>query len=87
VEDFGRLAAPGANGLFDLMERSGGLVIPPNKPAESRRRERLFKIGNLELVGGYFYENLAIASDVEVVADIDHLPLAELARRRHRLAL
>ncbi|MGO8048258.1 beta-galactosidase trimerization domain-containing protein, partial [Rhizobium johnstonii] len=26
------------------------------------------KIGNRELVGGYFYENLAIASDVEVVA-------------------
>ena len=68
VEDFGRLAAPGANGLFDVMERSGGLVIPPNKPAESHRRERRFKIGNRELAAGYFYENLATDGDVEVVA-------------------
>jgi beta-galactosidase len=68
VEDFGRLAAPGANGLFDVMERSGGLVIPPNKPAESHRRERRFKIGNRELAAGHFYENLATDGDVEVVA-------------------
>ncbi len=33
--------APGAKGLFfDVMERSGGLVVPPNRPAESHRRER-----------------------------------------------
>ncbi|NTH28632.1 beta-galactosidase [Agrobacterium rhizogenes] len=68
VEDFGRLAAPGANGLFDVMSRSGGLMIPPNRPAESHRRVRRFTIGNRELEGAHFYENLAVADDVEVVA-------------------
>jgi beta-galactosidase len=50
------------------MERSGGLVVPPNRPAESHRRERKFKIGNRELVAGHFYENLAVGSDVERIA-------------------
>ncbi|CAN7642699.1 beta-galactosidase [Rhizobium rhizogenes] len=68
VEDFGRLAAPGANGLFDVMSRSGGLVMPPNRPAESHNRVRRFTIGNRELEGAHFYENLAVADDVEVVA-------------------
>ncbi|GGA83230.1 hypothetical protein GCM10011491_08350 [Brucella endophytica] len=68
VEDFGRLAAPGAKGLFEVMERSGGLVVPPNRPAESHRRERRFKFGNRELTAGYFYENLGVDSDVEVIA-------------------
>ncbi|MDL2398224.1 beta-galactosidase [Rhizobium mayense] len=68
VEDFGRLAAPGANGLFDVMGRSGGLVVPPNRPAESHRRVRRFTIGNRELEAAHFYENLAVADDVEVVA-------------------
>jgi beta-galactosidase len=68
VEDFGRLAAPGAKGLFDVMERSGGLVVPPNRPAESHRRERRFKIGNRELTAGYFYENLTVDAGVETIA-------------------
>ncbi|EJZ18000.1 Beta-galactosidase C-terminal domain, partial [Rhizobium sp. Pop5] len=68
VEDFSRLAAPGANGLFDVMERSGGLVIPPSKPAESHHRQRRFKIGNRELTAGHFYENLTVEPDVEVIA-------------------
>lgn len=68
VEDFGRLAAPGAKGLFEVMERSGGLVVPPNRPAESHRRERRFKIGNRELTAGYFYENLSVDGDVETIA-------------------
>ncbi|OBZ96589.1 beta-galactosidase [Pararhizobium polonicum] len=67
VEDFGRLAAPGANGLFATMTRSGGLVIPPDRPAESSRRIRRFTFGNRELDAGYFYENLAVDSDVEAL--------------------
>ncbi|MDE1995648.1 MAG: beta-galactosidase, partial [Rhizobiaceae bacterium] len=81
VDDFGRLAAPGAKGLFEVMSRSGGLVMPPNRPAESHRRVRRFTIGNRELDAGYFYENLTIAEDVEVVAAwsnryADGLPMA-----------
>ncbi|MER9678957.1 beta-galactosidase [Mesorhizobium sp. M0184] len=67
VEDFGRLAAPGANGLFNTMSRSGGLVIPPDRPAESSRRIRRFTIGNHEFDAGYFYENLAVEPEVEIV--------------------
>lgn len=67
VEDFGRLAAPGANGLFTTMTRSGGLVIPPDRPAESSRRIRRFSVGNQELDAGHFYENLAIGPDVEAI--------------------
>ena len=78
VEDFGRLAAPGANGLFDVMSRSGGLVIPPDRPAESHRRVRRFTIGNRELEAGHFYENLAVEDDVEVVGDL----VEPLCRRR-----
>jgi len=51
-----------------VMERSGGLVIPPNKPAESQRRQRRFKLGNREITAGHFYENLTVDSDVEVIA-------------------
>lgn len=43
-------------------------MIPPNRPAESHRRVRRFTIGNRELEGAHFYENLAVADDVEVVA-------------------
>ena len=67
VEDFGRLAAPGANGLFATMTRSGGLVIPPDRPAESSRRIRRFTFGNREFEAGYFYENLAIDADVDAL--------------------
>ncbi|MER9234329.1 beta-galactosidase [Mesorhizobium sp. M0622] len=67
VEDFGRLAAPGANGLFNTMSRSGGLVIPPDRPAESSRRIRRFSVGNHEFDAGYFYENLAVEPDVEII--------------------
>ncbi|MFC0195166.1 beta-galactosidase [Aureimonas pseudogalii] len=69
VEDFGRLAAPGAGGLFEVMSRSGGLVQPPNRPAESARRKRRFTLGNHELEAGHFYENLTIVGEgVEVLA-------------------
>jgi beta-galactosidase len=67
VEDFGRLAAPDANGLFQSISRSGGLVVPPNRPAEASRRIRRFTIGNREIDAGYFYENLRIATDVEAI--------------------
>ena len=67
VEDFGRLAAPGAKGLFGAMGRSGGIVTPPDRPAESSRRLRRFTFGNRELDAGHFYENLAIAPDVEPI--------------------
>ncbi|MDX3925221.1 MAG: beta-galactosidase [Shinella sp.] len=67
VEDFGRLAAPGANGLFTAMGRSGGLVIPPDKPAEASRRMRRFTFGNREFDAAHFYENLATGPDVETL--------------------
>ncbi|MER8554105.1 beta-galactosidase [Mesorhizobium sp. M0220] len=67
VEDFGRLAAPGANGLFNTMSRSGGLVIPPDRPAESSRRIRRYTFGNHEFDAGYFYENLAVEPEVEII--------------------
>lgn len=67
VEDFGRLAAPGANGLFSTMTRSGGLVIPPDRPAESSRRSRRFALGNQDLEAAHFYENLAVDADVEAI--------------------
>jgi beta-galactosidase len=85
VEDFGRLAAPGAKGLFDVMSRSGGLVIPPNRPAESHRRVRRFTFGNREIEAAHFYENLTIVDDAEVVATwsnryAEGQPMASLRR-------
>ncbi|NRP89674.1 Beta-galactosidase BgaA [Ensifer adhaerens] len=85
VEDFGRLAAPGAKGLFDVMSRSGGLVIPPNRPAESHRRVRRFTFGNREIEAAHFYENLTVVDDAEVVATwsnryAEGQPMASLRR-------
>ncbi|HEU0220624.1 MAG TPA: beta-galactosidase, partial [Paracoccaceae bacterium] len=44
VEDFGRVPAPGAKALFKSMARSGGIVVPPDLPAESGRRVRRFAL-------------------------------------------
>ena len=67
VEDFGRLAAPGAKGLFGATLRQGSMVVPPDRFTESGRRIRRFTFGNRELDAGHFYENLAVADDVEVL--------------------
>lgn len=67
VEDFGRLAAPGAKGLFGTTWRQGSFVSPPDRPAESGKRTRRFTFGNHELDAGHFYENLAVSDDVAVL--------------------
>jgi beta-galactosidase len=68
VEDFGRLAAPGANGLSSVIGRPGGPILLPDRPAESHRRIRKFKIGNRELAAAHLFEDIAVDGDVEIIA-------------------
>jgi len=67
VEDFGRLAAPGANGLSSVIGRPGGPIFLPDRPAESHRRIRKFKIGNRELAAAHLFEDIAVDGDVEII--------------------
>jgi beta-galactosidase len=62
VEDFGRLAAPGAPGLFAAAHRPVG-----SGEAESARRRYHFTLGNRQFQAGHWYEHLAPREGTDVI--------------------
>jgi len=66
VDEFGRLAAPGADGLFDVSAyRARGTA--EMQPAESARRRYTFRLGNHEFTAAHMYELLDVDPDTNVV--------------------
>jgi len=64
VREFGRLVAPGADGLFASADGA-----PRQRfPAESARRQYTFKIGNREVTAAHMYEIVDLAEGTEVLA-------------------
>ena len=67
VEEFGRLAPPGGDGLFPARHGNGPLSIPPQLATESSQRKYTFTYGNHEITAGHLYELLRPAKGTEVV--------------------
>lgn len=68
VEEFGRVAEPGADGLFALSPASFGLHRPADQlPASSAKRRYRFTLGNQEHEAAHLYELLEVDADVEVL--------------------
>jgi len=68
VEEFGRVAEPGAKGLFGLHATEYGMHNPAEQlPASSATRGFRFLLGNRELEAAHLYEILDIDEDVEVL--------------------
>jgi len=65
VEEFGRLAPPGGDGLFAL----GGMYDTSGKRAvketESSRRQYCFRLGNREFTAAHMYEHLKLAEGTD----------------------
>ncbi|WP_461513155.1 beta-galactosidase trimerization domain-containing protein [Rhizobium mongolense] len=68
VEEFGRVAEPGADGLFGLNGTEFGLHNPAKRfPASSAARRYKFVLGNQEHEAAHLYELLDVDADVEVL--------------------
>jgi beta-galactosidase len=68
VEEFGRVAEPGADGLFVLQGGEGGSYKPAKTlPAGSTERRYTFTLGNREYEAAHLYELLEIDGDVEAI--------------------
>ncbi|MDP9810912.1 beta-galactosidase [Rhizobium tibeticum] len=68
VEEFGRVAEPGADGLFGLHGTEYGLHNPANRlPASSATRRYSFSLGNQEYDAAHLYELLGLDDDVKVI--------------------
>lgn len=68
VEEFGRVAEPGAAGLFGLHATEFGMHHPANTlPSSSAERRYKFVLGNSEYEAAHLYEILDIDPDVEVL--------------------
>ena len=68
VEEFGRVAEPGADGLFGLHGTEFGLHNPAKRlPASSSERRYKFLLGNQEHEAAHLYELLDLDDDVEVL--------------------
>lgn len=68
VEEFGRVAEPGSDGLFGLHGTEFGFHNPANRPpASSSKRRYKFTLGNQEHEAAHLYELLALDDDVEVL--------------------
>ena len=67
VEEFGRLAAPGGDGLFPARAESGAASGRPRHATESSQRRYTFTYGNHEFTAGHLYELLKPAAGTEVV--------------------
>ena len=69
VEEFGRIAPPGADGLFGKMAKPWGFgpdAAPP--PATSTQRPQSIRFGNATFRAAHLYEKLVTAPDVEPLA-------------------
>jgi len=67
VEGFGPLATPGGNGVSAQFEMSRGVVVPPDRPAESARRRYELTIGNTALQAGHWFERLSLRDGTEAI--------------------
>jgi beta-galactosidase len=68
VEEFGRVAEPGADGLFASSSAGLGFHRPANRlPAGSANRRYRFTLGNQEQEAAHLYELLETDADVEVI--------------------
>jgi beta-galactosidase len=68
VEEFGRIAEPGASGLFGLRGTEFGMHNPAEMfPASSSSRRYRFMLGNHEHEAAHLYEILETETDVEVL--------------------
>lgn len=68
VEEFGRVAEPGADGLFGLQGTEFGLHNPAKRPpAGSSKRRYSFVLGNREHDAAHLYELLDLDADVEAL--------------------
>lgn len=68
VEEFGRVAEPGADGLFVLQGGEGGSHKPAKMhPAGSTERRYTFTLGNREHETAHLYELLDTDRDVEAI--------------------
>lgn len=69
VYEFGRLAGPGASGLFaQWPDRTNGAKAPgATQPAASASRQYTFALGNAEFTAAHLYEKLDLAPGTEVL--------------------
>ncbi len=68
VEEFGRVAEPGSDGLFPLPPTEAGLNKPAERfPAGSTARRYSFTLGNREHETAHLYELLQTEPDVELL--------------------
>lgn len=70
VEEFGRLAAPEADGLFQPRATESGFgPNAPKPPTSSTQRRYRMRYGNEEFDASHLYEKLILADDVEPLAE------------------
>ena len=67
VEEFGRLAHPGGDGLFPIREGGAPSFSRPRLATESSQRRYTFTYGNHEIAAGHLYELLKPAAGTEVI--------------------
>jgi len=68
VEEFGRVAEPGSDGLFGLHGTEFGFHNPAERlPASSSERRYRFTLGNREHDAAHLYELLDVDADVELL--------------------
>ncbi len=86
VEEFGRVAEPGADGLFGIPAPELGLNVPAQLlPASSSQRRYRFTIGDSEYDAAHLYEILDLEPDVETIGQWSNRFLcgrAAISRRR-----
>ena len=68
VEEFGRLAGPGNDGLFEPYARDGSKILRGRHLTESVKRRYSLRIGNHEVDAGHMYELLAPTEGTETRA-------------------
>lgn len=67
VEEFGRLAPPDGDGLFELGGRYGANAVRQRFSAESAQRTYALKVGNQDVAAAHMYELLNVNDGTEVI--------------------
>jgi beta-galactosidase len=68
VQEFGRIAEPGADGLFGMPGPDSGLNVPAHRlPASSSQRRYRLTLGNTEYDAAHLYELFETYADVETL--------------------
>lgn len=71
VEEFGLLPPPGGNGLAETMTRAEGVLVLPNRPAESAKRAHMLRVGDKVVRAAHCYELLTALEGTEVIGRWD----------------